>query len=158
MRSAHPRGCNDRMAGTDGWTGASRSRTPRSDRRIAVVAVTIFVMENHGMAVSVVIGSPGINSAVPMAERARIPSGPTTTTATPGALPRSAAATRSSRSLAAIVPPCDRRRLERSDRSQPTHRRSRCQVATTSDRGGGGSTEAEPPLVQLEDVDHPGAP
>jgi len=63
---------------------------PRSERRIAVVAVTIFVMENHGIAAPVVIGTSEIRSAMPTAVRARTPSGPTTTTTTPGALSRNA--------------------------------------------------------------------
>ncbi len=84
IRSAWSLGSSSRVAGAIAATGASRSSSPRSARAIAVVAVAIFVIENHGAARSGAIGVPAGMSARPAPARARMPSGPTITSAMPG--------------------------------------------------------------------------
>ena len=54
--------------------------------RIAAVAVTIFVMENHGHTMSGEAARPPPRSAIPTATASRTPSGSTTATAIPGTL------------------------------------------------------------------------
>ena len=49
--------------------GASRSNTPRSASRIAAVAVTIFVIENHGHTMPGKVGTRAAMSASPAAWR-----------------------------------------------------------------------------------------
>ena len=84
IRSAWSLGRSSRVAGAIVATGASRSSWPRSTRAIAVVAVAIFVIENHGAARSGPIGVLAGMSARPVPARARTPSGPTITSETPG--------------------------------------------------------------------------
>src|SRR5271166_2928888 len=90
------------MAGTRGAIGTSSSRTPRSTRRSAVVAVAILVIENHGKASSIRIGSRETTSASPVAHRPRTPSAPTTITTIPGTVAPTAFRTARSRSTSAI--------------------------------------------------------
>ncbi len=103
IRSAHSCGRRDRIAGTNGNAGASSENVPRSTSLSTVVAVAILVIENHGMTMSVAIGVPETRSARPTADRARAPSRPTTTNATPGTLRPMAERTRSSRSSWLII-------------------------------------------------------
>ncbi len=84
IRLAWSFGSNLWVAGAIAATGASRSRSPRSARVIAVVAVAILVIENQGAARSGDIGVSATTSARPDPARSRTPSGPTITIATPG--------------------------------------------------------------------------
>jgi hypothetical protein len=82
--AAYSGGRTCRSAGTCPETGASRSSTPRSASRIAAVAVTVFVIENHGHTMPAEAGTWAAISARPAAPPARTPSGPATSTSTPG--------------------------------------------------------------------------
>ena len=84
MRSTDVRGSRMAIAGTRGSRGSSRSSAPRSDKRIAAVAVTILVIENHGHVIAGAAATPVVRFADPAAALPRSPSGPTTAIAIPG--------------------------------------------------------------------------
>ncbi len=77
----------------------------RRHRRIASVAVTIFVIENHGQTMSTDAGSRAARLAIPLAAVARTPSGPTTAMAMPGTRSPTVAASAPARSMSCMTPP-----------------------------------------------------
>jgi hypothetical protein len=115
---------------------ASRSSTPRSARRTAAVAVTIFVSENHGHTMPGEAGTRPATSASPAAPAARRPSGPATSTAMPGT-PSPAAARIRSPAIAPAAVGASQCPIPRAVR---THVRTAARSDPTQPTAGGSST------------------